>query len=117
MTKKPNRSRTQNKPTDAPGFRSPVRISIDHEAHAALNKRAIAAQVGVGVLAGWIASWLVGGSGLLQYVITGLAGSLIGGFLLERLSIDLRISNPLAHRIAAATLGAMIIVIVARLIG
>jgi uncharacterized membrane protein YeaQ/YmgE (transglycosylase-associated protein family) len=81
-----------------------------------LDKRAIAAQVGVGVVAGWLASWLVGGSGLLQYVITGLAGSLIGGFLIERLGIDLRIGNPLAHRIATATLGAMIVVLLARLI-
>jgi uncharacterized membrane protein YeaQ/YmgE (transglycosylase-associated protein family) len=117
MTKKPNRSRRQNKPTGTPGFRSPVRISIDHEALAALDKRAIAAQVGVGVVAGWLASWLVGGSGLLQYVITGLAGSLIGGFLLERLGIDLGIRNPLAHCVATATLGAMVIVLLARLIG
>src|SRR5919107_1341862 len=121
MTKKPkpgpNRSRTQRKPTPSNGFRSPVRISIDREALAALDKRAIAAQVGVGVVAGWLASWLVGGSGLLQYVVTGLAGSLIGGFLLERLSIDLGIRNPLASRIANATIGAMVIVLLARLIG
>jgi uncharacterized membrane protein YeaQ/YmgE (transglycosylase-associated protein family) len=50
-------------------------------------------------------------------VITGLAGSLIGGFLLERLGIDLGIRNPLAHRIATATLGAMVIVLLARIIG
>jgi uncharacterized membrane protein YeaQ/YmgE (transglycosylase-associated protein family) len=121
MTKKPkrgpDRSRTQSKPADPPGFRLPVRISIDREALAALDKRAIAAQVGVGAVAGWLASWLVGGSGLLQYVITGLAGSLIGGFLLERLGIDLGIKNPLAHRIATATLGTTVIVLLARIIG
>jgi hypothetical protein len=63
MTKKPkpgpNRSRTQRKPTLSNGFRSPVRISIDHEALAALDKRAIAAQVGVGVVAGWQAGLCV----------------------------------------------------------
>ena len=121
MTKKPksgpNRSWTQHRPTPANGFRSPVRISIDREALAALDKRAIAAQVGVGLVAGWLASWLVGGSGLLRYVVTGLAGSLIGGLLLERLGIDLGIRNPLAHRIATATLGAMVIVLLARIIG
>jgi uncharacterized membrane protein YeaQ/YmgE (transglycosylase-associated protein family) len=121
MTKKPkpgpSRSRTQREPTPSSGFRSPVRISIDRRALAALDKRAIAAQVGVGLVAGWLASWLVGGSGLLQYVVTGLAGSLIGGLLLERLSIDLGIRNPLAHRIATATLGAMVIVLLARIIG
>jgi uncharacterized membrane protein YeaQ/YmgE (transglycosylase-associated protein family) len=113
----PRRSRAKRKAPAATGFRSPVRISIDHDALAELDKRAIAAQVGVGVVAGWLASWLVGGSGLLQYVITGLAGALIGGFLLERLGIDLGIRNPLAHRIATATLGAMVIVLLARIIG
>ena len=71
-----------------PGYRSPIRISIDHEALAALNKRALGAQIGIGVVAGWLASWLVGGSGLLRYVITGLVGSLVGALVLERLGID-----------------------------
>ena len=121
MTKKPkpgpNSSRTQRKPTTSGGIRAPVRISIDREALATVDKRAIAAQVGVGVVAGWLASWIVGGSGLLHYVITGLAGSLIGGFLLERLGIDLEMRSPLAHRITTATIGAMVIVILARLVG
>jgi len=59
------------------GFRSPIRISIDYEALAALDKRALAAQMGIGVVAGWLASWLVGGTGLLRYVLTGLVGSFV----------------------------------------
>jgi uncharacterized membrane protein YeaQ/YmgE (transglycosylase-associated protein family) len=121
MTNKSKRasahSQSRRKPTSPSGFRSPIRISIDHEALAALDKRAIAAQVGIGVVAGWLASWLVGGSGLLRYVITGLVGSLVGGILLERLGIGLGIRNPLAHRIATATMGAVIVVLVTRLIG
>ncbi len=81
-----------------------------------MDKRAIAAQVGVGAVAGWLASWLVGGSGLLQYVVTGLAGSLVGGFLLERFGIDLGIRNQTASRIATATIGAVVVVLVARLV-
>ena len=99
------------------GYRSPIRISIDHEALAALNKRALGAQIGIGVVAGWLASWLVGGSGLLRYVITGLVGSLVGALVLERLGIDLSIRSPLMNRIATATLGAVIVVLVARIIG
>ncbi|GEO16061.1 GlsB/YeaQ/YmgE family stress response membrane protein [Microvirga aerophila] len=114
---KPRSSRGKGKPPNPPGFRSPIRISIDHEALSRLDKRAIAAQVGVGMAAGWLASWLVGGSGLLRYVLTGLVGSLVGGLLLERLRIDLGISNPLANRIATATLGAVIVVLLARMIG
>ena len=121
MPKKPksgsNRRQTREKPTSSRGFRSPVRISIDPESLAALDKRAIAAQVGVGIVAGWLASWLVGGSGFLQYVVSGLAGSLIGGVLLELLGIDLGIRNQFANRVVTATLGAAIVVLIARLIG
>jgi uncharacterized membrane protein YeaQ/YmgE (transglycosylase-associated protein family) len=112
----PRQPRAKRKPAAPTGFRSPIRISIDHEALAILDKRAIAAQVGIGVVAGWLASWVVGGSGLLQYVLTGLVGSLVGGILLERLRIDLGIRSPLAHRIATATIGAVTVVLLARLI-
>jgi uncharacterized membrane protein YeaQ/YmgE (transglycosylase-associated protein family) len=113
----PRRSRAKRKAPAPTGFRSPVRISIDHEALAELDKRAIAAQVGIGVVAGWLASWLVGGSGLVRYVLTGLVGSFVGSIVLERLGLDLGIRNPLASRIATATLGAVIVVVIARLIG
>jgi uncharacterized membrane protein YeaQ/YmgE (transglycosylase-associated protein family) len=112
----PRRSQARRKTPSLTGFRSPIRISIDHEAFAALDKRAIAAQVGIGVVAGWLAGWLVGGSGLLRYVLTGLVGSLVGGILLERLDIDLGIRSPIASRIATATLGAVVIVLLVRLI-
>ena len=95
----------------------PIRISVDREALKGLDRRAIAAQVGIGIVAGWLASWLVGGSGLLHCVVTGLAGSLVGGFLLERFRIDLGIRNQTASRIATATIGAMIVVVLARIIG
>jgi uncharacterized membrane protein YeaQ/YmgE (transglycosylase-associated protein family) len=111
---KPRSRRSAPKPASN---RLPIRISVDREALNALDKRAIAAQVAIGVAAGWLASWLVGGSGLLQYVVTGLAGSLVGGFLLERFGRDLGIRNQTASRIASATIGAVIIVLLARLIG
>jgi uncharacterized membrane protein YeaQ/YmgE (transglycosylase-associated protein family) len=110
---KPRGNRQASEPT---GARLPIRISVDREALHALDKRAIGIQVGIGVVAGWLASWLVGGSGLLQYVITGLAGSLVGGFLLERFAIDLGIRNQTASRIATATIGAVLVVLVARLV-
>jgi uncharacterized membrane protein YeaQ/YmgE (transglycosylase-associated protein family) len=113
----PGKTRSRRKAPEPTRARLPIRISVDREALDALDKRAIAAQVGIGILAGWLASWLVGGSGLLQYVITGLAGSLVGGFLLERFGIDLGIRSRTASRIATATLGAIIVVLLARLIG
>jgi uncharacterized membrane protein YeaQ/YmgE (transglycosylase-associated protein family) len=118
-TSKPNpgKSRGRCKAPGPNGARLPIRISVDREALNALDKRAIAAQAGIGIIAGWLASWLVGGSGLLHYVVTGLAGSLVGSFLLERFGIDLGIRNHTASRIATATIGAMIVVLLARIIG
>jgi uncharacterized membrane protein YeaQ/YmgE (transglycosylase-associated protein family) len=112
----PRRSGAKRKPAAATGFRSPIRISIDHEALAALDKRAIAAQVGIGMVAGWLASWLVGGTGLLRYVLTGLVGSFVGGALLEHLGVDLGLRSQTANRIATATLGAVVVVLLARLV-
>jgi uncharacterized membrane protein YeaQ/YmgE (transglycosylase-associated protein family) len=107
------RSRSKGKVTPQPGFRSPIRISIDHEALAALDKKAIAAQVGIGA----VASWLVGGSGLFRYLITGLVGAFVGGTLLNRLGIELGIRSPLMSRIVTATIGAVVVVLIARIIG
>jgi uncharacterized membrane protein YeaQ/YmgE (transglycosylase-associated protein family) len=118
-TSRPNPGKTRGKrqAPDQTGARLPIRISVDREALAAMNKRAIAVQAGIGVVAGWLASWLVGGSGLFQYVVTGLAGSLVGGFLLERVGVDLGIRHQMANRVVTATLGAVIVVLLARLIG
>lgn len=113
----PGKPRSKRKAPEPTRARLPIRISVDREALDALDKRAIAVQAGIGIVAGWLASWLVGGSGLLQYVITGLAGSLVGGFLLERFGIDLGIRNKTAKRVVTATVGAIAVVLIARLIG
>jgi uncharacterized membrane protein YeaQ/YmgE (transglycosylase-associated protein family) len=112
----PGRSRGRRKAPEPTGARLPIRISVDREALNALDKRAIAAQAGIGIVAGWLASWLVGGSGLLHYVVTGFAGSLVGGFLLERFGVDLGIRNQTASRIATATIGAVVVVLIARIV-
>jgi uncharacterized membrane protein YeaQ/YmgE (transglycosylase-associated protein family) len=113
----PRHSRSKGKVTTRPGFRSPIRLTIDQEALAALDKKAIAVQVGIGVVAGWLASWLVGGSGLIHYVVTGLVGAFVGGTLLNWLGVELGIRSPLVSRIVTATIGAVVVVLLARIIG
>lgn len=50
----------------------------------------------LGLAAGFIASRIVPGSdGLLKYLISGVLGAVIGGYLLSALRIDLGIRNPL----------------------
>ena len=123
MSETPDRQRTTGsqdpRTTGSPDTkrtRPPVRLEVDREALAAFDKRAVLAHLGVGLAAGWLASWVVGGSGLIRYVVTGLVGSFVGGFLLEKLGIDLGIRNPLLARIATATIGAGVVVLLARLV-
>jgi len=70
----------------------------------------------IGAIAGWLASWIVGGSGLLTYLLSGVIGAFVGGYLLTALKIRLPINNVWLSQIVTATIGAIIVVIVARLI-
>jgi uncharacterized membrane protein YeaQ/YmgE (transglycosylase-associated protein family) len=70
----------------------------------------------IGIVAGWLASFLVGGDGLVRYLITGVIGAFVGGYLLSALNINLGIRNPLAAQIVTATIGAIVVVLLARLI-
>ncbi len=70
----------------------------------------------IGLIAGWLASWIVGGSGLLTYLISGVLGAFVGGYLFNALKVSLPIRNVWLSQIVTATVGAVIVVIVARLI-
>ncbi len=70
----------------------------------------------VGIVAGFLASFIVGGGGLVRYLITGVIGAFVGGYLLGALGVNLGISNPLVSQIVTATIGAVVVVIAARLI-
>ena len=71
----------------------------------------------IGLVAGWLASIIVGGGGLIQYLLSGVIGAFVGGYLLSALGVSLGIKNPLASQIITATIGAIVVVLVARLIG
>jgi uncharacterized membrane protein YeaQ/YmgE (transglycosylase-associated protein family) len=49
-------------------------------------------------------------------MVTGLVGAFVGGYVLDKLGIDLGIRNPVAARIVTATLGASLVVVLARLL-
>lgn len=70
----------------------------------------------VGLVAGWLASFIVLGGGLIQYLVSGVIGAFVGGYLLDLLGIRLGIKNPLLAQIVTATIGAIVVVIIARLI-
>ncbi len=70
----------------------------------------------IGIVAGFLASIIVGGGGLVQYLVSGVIGAFVGGWLLSALGVNLGIKNPLAAQIVTATIGAIVVVILARII-
>lgn len=71
----------------------------------------------IGLAAGYLAQVLAGGSGgLVRYLICGVIGSFVGPWVLDLLKIRLSIGNELVSRIVSATIGAVIVVLVAALL-
>lgn len=81
-----------------------------------MDGKALAIFLVIGLVAGFLASFIVGGGGLLTYLISGVIGSFVGGFLLSAVGVNLGIKNPLVSQIATSTIGAIVVVILARLI-
>ena len=81
------------------------------------STRAIVVFLLIGLVAGWLASLIVGGGGLVRYLISGVLGAFVGGYLLNTLGLNLGIRNPLVNQIATATIGAIVVVLLARLMG
>lgn len=83
---------------------------------ARMDTRSILVFLGIGLLAGFLASLIVGGSGLVTYLLSGVIGSFVGGYLFTALNINLGIRNDLLRQIITSTVGAIIVLLVARLI-
>ncbi|WP_137151956.1 GlsB/YeaQ/YmgE family stress response membrane protein [Devosia sp. FKR38] len=72
--------------------------------------------LGIGLVAGWLAGLVLGGGGLLRNLIVGVIGAFVGGWLLSALNISLPIGNVLVSQIITATIGAIVVIAVARVI-
>lgn len=70
----------------------------------------------IGLLAGFLASVIVGGGGIVRYLISGVIGSFIGGPILNAIGVNLGIRNEIAARIVTSTFGAIIVVLLARIL-
>ena len=82
----------------------------------ALEPQNIVIVIVIGLVSGWLASLIVGGGGLIWDLVTGLIGSFIGAFILHGFGIVLPIGNPLVADIIMSTLGAVIVVVLARFV-
>jgi uncharacterized membrane protein YeaQ/YmgE (transglycosylase-associated protein family) len=69
-----------------------------------------------GLVAGWIASLVLGGGGLLRNLVVGVIGALVGGYVLKLAGVTLPIGNAWVSDLATAVIGALIVIIIARII-
>ena len=71
----------------------------------------------IGIVAGWLASVVIGGGGgLLRYLITGLIGAFVGGFVFSAAGWRINLGNEWLEQIVIAFVGAIIVVILARIV-
>jgi uncharacterized membrane protein YeaQ/YmgE (transglycosylase-associated protein family) len=72
-----------------------------------------------GLIAGWLAGLLLGGGGLIRNLFVGVLGSFVGGFLVKSglLKLPFTTGFPTGDQIVVSTIGALLIVILARIIG
>lgn len=81
-----------------------------------MDLKALGIFLAIGLIAGFLASFVVGGGGLIRYLITGVIGAFVGGYLFQLLGVNLGIANPLVAQVITATVGAVVIVLLARFI-
>jgi uncharacterized membrane protein YeaQ/YmgE (transglycosylase-associated protein family) len=82
-----------------------------------MDAAAIVVMLIVGAIAGWLASLVVGGPwGLLGYIIAGIIGGVVGGWLLNMAKLNLNLGSPIVNQIVTAAIGAIVVILVARLI-
>jgi uncharacterized membrane protein YeaQ/YmgE (transglycosylase-associated protein family) len=67
-----------------------------------------------GLIAGWLAGLLFGGGGLIRNMIVGIIGAFVGGTLVR---YELTNAVPYGTQILISTIGAAIVIIVARFLG
>jgi uncharacterized membrane protein YeaQ/YmgE (transglycosylase-associated protein family) len=81
-----------------------------------MDTRSLLVFLAIGLVAGFLASFIVGGGGLARYLIAGVIGAFVGGYLFIALGIKIG-GNPLVSQIITSTVGAIVVVLMARLIG
>lgn len=77
-----------------------------------------------GLIAGWLAGLLVGGGGIIRNMLVGIIGAFVGGALvhynllqLPASITDITAMVPHGTQILLSTIGAVIVILVARFLG
>ena len=71
-----------------------------------------------GLIAGWLAGLLLGGGGLIRNLVVGVIGAVLGGILVKSGLLNLPFNfGAWGNQIAVSTIGALIVIILARVLG
>jgi len=71
-----------------------------------------------GLIAGWLAGQLLGGGGFIRYIVVGIIGAFLGGILVQQGLLNLPFDfGSWGNQIAVSTIGAIVVIILARVIG
>jgi uncharacterized membrane protein YeaQ/YmgE (transglycosylase-associated protein family) len=73
-----------------------------------------------GLVAGWLASVLLGGrGGIIRDIFVGIIGAFVGGALVQAglLTLPFLAEWPWVHLIAVSTVGALLVIILGRIVG
>jgi uncharacterized membrane protein YeaQ/YmgE (transglycosylase-associated protein family) len=81
-----------------------------------MSLEALLVWIVIGLIAGWLASAVVGGGyGIIGDIIVGIVGAFLGGIVFHRLRIHVPFGG-LAGRILVAFVGAVILLVILRII-
>jgi uncharacterized membrane protein YeaQ/YmgE (transglycosylase-associated protein family) len=69
----------------------------------------------IGLIAGWLASLITGGGGLVRDLVTGLLGAIVGSVIIYGFGVALPFHNPLVSDIVMSTIGAVVVIVISRL--
>lgn len=72
----------------------------------------------IGAIAGWLAGILVGHPkwGLVGSIVAGVIGGVVGGWLLNVARVNINLGHPILNSIATGAVGAIVVLIVARIL-
>jgi uncharacterized membrane protein YeaQ/YmgE (transglycosylase-associated protein family) len=79
-----------------------------------------------GLIAGWLAGLLLGGGGLIRNLLVGIIGAVVGGWLFNAGYLPIKdyydfdtltFTYGYGNQLVASTIGAMLVVLVARFLG
>ena len=71
-----------------------------------------------GLIAGWLAGLLLGGGGLIRNLVVGIIGAILAGVLIQAglLTLPFTTGFLLGDQIIVSTIGAILVIIIARVI-